>query len=378
MSPTLVVGILLAAAVSACERSGDAPPPPEPPVAIARANAVRVERETIQTGPRIAGTLDPRERATVRAEASGSLTEVTTELGQTVKRGELLARIEHATQTDALASARAAVAAAKAQLALAKREAERAAALVRAGALARRELDNARSAAVAAEAQVRQARAQRVAAETGLANTRVVSPMSGVVSEAPVRRGDVVSPGSLLFTVIDPSSVRLTASVPSEHLASLEVGVPVAFQVRGYPDRTFTGHISRLAPAADPATRQLEIIVDIPNESGELVAGLFAEGRLASTTMDALVVPLAAIDTTGETSTVTRVVDGVVERTQVQLGARDTVNERVQILEGLETGDIVLLRSARTLDPGTRVSLPPGLSGAGGGRAARAPESQSR
>lgn len=360
-----MIRVLVAVALVGCEPGNEPAERPPAAVVVAPENAARVERATIQTGPRIAGSLDPRHRATVRAQAPGSLTAVNAELGQEVSEGELLARIEHAAETDALTSARAAVAAAKAQLAVARNEAERAQALVRGGALPERELETARSQLVAARAQLRQARAERASATTALANTRVVSPMRGVVSAANVRRGDVVTTGSELFTIIDPTTMRLEAFVPSEHLASLVPDVPVVFRVRGYPDRTFTGRITRVAPAADPDTRQIEILVDIPNPSRDLVAGLFADGRLAAAEKDVLVVPLAAVDTTGEIATVTRVSNGLVERLQVQLGERDEAAEVVEVREGLEPGDVVLLRSSRTLTPGTRVELPPHLSGSG-------------
>ena len=84
-----------------------------------------------------------------------------------------------------------------------------------------------------------------------------------------------------MFRIIDPSSMRLEASVPSEDLSILRVGANVDFTVRGY-DRSFTGRIERIAPQADPTTRQVPIYVAIPNPGGRLVAGLFAEGRVVS------------------------------------------------------------------------------------------------
>ena len=123
------------------------------------------------------------------------------------------------------------------------------------------------------------------------------APLTGVVSSREVNRGDVVSPGTALFTVIDPSSMRLEASVPSDDLSALRVGAKVEFTVRGY-DQTFPGTIERIAPQADAATRQVPIYVAIPNVGGRLVAGLYAEGRVVSQSASGLVVPLAAINTT--------------------------------------------------------------------------------
>ncbi|HTE51453.1 MAG TPA: efflux RND transporter periplasmic adaptor subunit [Kofleriaceae bacterium] len=358
---SLAAILALAAGAPACKREQEKPADGDKQAAaavpVAAEDAARAQRKTIRIGPRIAGSLDARKRADMRAEASGQVLEVNAELGQAVKKGQVLARIEANAQGDSVRSAEAGVRSARENLSVASRQVERTKALVEGGALAERDLETAKSSAVAAEAQLGQARAQLATARTQLSNATVRSPMDGVVSKAPVHTGDVVAPGAELFTIIDPSTMRLEASVPSDDLQAVAVGTPVAFEVRGYPGQKFKGTIERVAPAADPATRQIPILISIPNESGKLVAGLFAEGRLAGGTREALVVPAAAVDSSGESPTVTRVNKGVVERINVQLGARDGTEEVVEVVSGLAEGDIVLLRNARALPPGTRVDV---------------------
>jgi membrane fusion protein, multidrug efflux system len=361
------IALAFAAGVTACKGEAAEPPAQQGAAAVpvAAEDAVRIARQVIRTGPRVSGSLDPRKRADVRAESGGQVLEVHAELGQPVKKRQLLARIEATAQGDALRSAQATVRSARENLTVNRRQVERTRALVQGGALAERDLENAKSAAVAAEAQLGQALAQLASARTQLANAIVRAPMEGVVSQAPVHTGDVVAPGAPLFTIIDPSSMRLEASVPSEDLASVAVDTPVNFTVRGYPGQTFEGVIERVAPAADPLTRQIAILVRIPNESGKLVAGLFADGRLAGAARQALVVPSAAIDSSGEFPTTTRVSSaGTVERVSVQLGIEDAASELVEVVSGLREGDTVLLRNARSLPPGTRVSLAPQQAGA--------------
>jgi membrane fusion protein, multidrug efflux system len=349
---------LLAAAGPSCKGEEAAPEQrAATAVPVGAEDAVRIVRKRIRTGPRIAGSLDARKRADMRAEAGGQVLEVRAELGESVEKGQLLARIEATSLGDAVRSGEAAMRAARENLSVATRQVERTRALVQGGALAERDLETAISTAAAAEAQLGQAKAQLAASRTQLANATVRSPMNGVVSQAPVHTGDVVAQGAPLFTIIDPSSMRLEASVPSEDLQLLSVGASVVFEVRGYPGQTFQGILERVAPAADPTTRQIPILIGIPNEGGKLVAGLFAEGRLAGRERDALVAPAAAIDSSGESSTVTRVVNSVVERVSVQLGVKDAASELVEVVSGLAEGDILLLRSARDLPPGTRVQV---------------------
>src|SRR5262249_39148606 len=160
----------------------------------------------------------------------------------------------------------------------------------------------------------------RASAEKQLSNTNVQAPITGVVATRPVSAGDIVQTGAQLFTVVDPKSMRLEASVPASELGSLRVGSTVRFTVNGYPGRTFTGPVTRIAPAADPQTRQVPVVVSIPNDEGTLVAGLFAEGRVDSQVRQGILVPASALDERGVTPTVLRVRGGKVERVTVQTG----------------------------------------------------------
>lgn len=314
-----------------------------------------VKRDTVVSGPIVSGELRAELEATVRAELGGSITQVNVEEGQPVRRGALLGRIEALTLDEARQSAESTVRSAEAQLAVARREAERTAQLVEAGALAARDLDVARSNVTAAEAQLAEARSRLATAQQQLGHAVLRAPITGIVSDRAVNSGDVVSPGTALFTIIDPSSMRLEASVPSEELGSLRLGAPVRFVVRGY-DQPFTGRIERISPAADPATRQVPIFVEIPNTGGRLVAGLFAEGRVVTASADGLVVPVNAVNTTG-TPWVLRVVDGKTERVDVTLGVRDDRTERVLIQSGVAEGDVLLRGAAQGIAPGTPVSV---------------------
>lgn len=350
----------LALALVACEAEEDEPAAQADtvrPVLLGRADVATVARERIQAGPRVSGALEARRAAVVRAETGGSVLAIGPEVGDAVRRGQLLARIESETLGNAVASARASVASAEEQLALARLERDRTARLVSVGALAQRDLDTADAAVASAEARLEEGRAQLSTSEQQLADSTVESPIDGVVSERAVNQGDVVAPGAPLFTILDPSSMRLEAAVPSEDLGTLVVGAPVHFTVRGYPEQVFVGTITAIAPAADRDTRQIPILVEIPNEGGRLVANLFAEGRVASRQREALVVPSKAIETSGTSPTVARVQGGKIESVPVILGVDDPLSERVEVVRGLRAGDVVLLRGTREIPAGTPVQI---------------------
>jgi RND family efflux transporter MFP subunit len=345
-------------ALAACRPPAeDAPSKPVGPMLVGPENLATVRRAVVESGPRISGSLEARRQSVIRAEVGGSVLKLTAELGQAVKAGQLLVRIEAKGLQDAVDGARSGVTSAEQELALAQRELERTTRLVQAGGLSPREQEAAQNAVVAADARVKDARARLSSTQQQFASVTVQSPIAGVVSQRPVHEGDVVAPGSPLYTIIDPSSMRLEAAVTSEDLPALKVGTPVHFTVRGYTGQSFEGKVERIAPAADPVTRQIPILVDIPNPGGRLIAGLFAEGRVTTDRHEGLVVPETAVDESGPSPTVTRVRDGKAEQVAVKLGVRDPRGERIEIGAGLAEGDLVLVGAARNLAAGTPVEI---------------------
>jgi RND family efflux transporter MFP subunit len=353
--------ILALALLAACGRKQEAPAPP-PPIVLGPADTAVVVMATLATGPALTGTLTAEEQATVRAQLGGTVLEALVEEGQPVQRGQLLARLDTAALQDALISARGAVTNARNNLVVAQRDEERQRALARAGIVPARNVEVAHQQVVGAQASLSQSRAQLTNAEEQLGRTRLTAPFSGVISEKQVDAGDVVQPGGALYTVVNPSLFVLEAAVPAESLSALRIGAPVQFTVNGYPGRRFNGEITRINPAADPATRQVRVYAEIPNPEGELVAGLFAEGRVATQARTALSVPRDAVDRRMAQPALLVVREGRVGRVGVELGLEDEEEQRVEIRRGaVKAGDVVLLGAAQEITPGTRVQLAPAV-----------------
>jgi len=354
-----VVALAGLAALGACKQEEAAANAAErpAPVTVGVENVVVLVEDTIETGPAVSGTLAPGREAQVRAEAGGSVLRVNVDAGERVPAGALLAQIEEKASGDAVLSARTAVSAAQSSYDLAEREAERATTLLAAGAVAEREAEAARRSLDGARSQLANARAQLAAAQQQLSGTRARAPFGGVVSARHVSAGDVVAPGTALFTVVDPASMRYEASVPAEQLAQVRVGAPVRFTVNGYPGRDFEGRVTRVNPVADPSTRQVRLLVSVANEGGQLVGGLFAEGRVAAERRAALVAPASAVDERGVAPSVYRVKRGVVERVPVEIGLRDAQNDRVAIAGALAAGDTLLTGAAQGITVGTPIRI---------------------
>jgi len=357
---SLLAGALMAGATFAAACGGNGTPEaaaPPAPVTVAASAVARVTMAELQTGPRISGQLAPAREATARAEVGGSITALTVEEGRPVARGAAVGRIEARDLQAAVSSAQTGVASARTALDIAQTEAARVASLVKGGAMAQRDLDVANNGVAAARAQLAAAQSRLTSARQQISDTILRAPIAGVVSARMANAGDVVAPGTPLFTVIDPSSMRLEASVPSDQIGLLRIGAPVEFSVRGYPDQPFTGRIERISPSADPVTRQVSIFVAIPNTGGRLIGGLFAEGRVNSAMHRALVVPMGALDETGPSPSVSRIRDNKVERVPVTVGVRDQERDVVEITAGLAEGDTVLVGAVKSLTPGTLVEV---------------------
>jgi RND family efflux transporter MFP subunit len=350
----------LTLALSACGGTGEPAPAAQPSdaatVLLAAENVVRVTTGQISSGPIISGQLTPAREATIRAQVGGSLVALTVDRGQSVRAGAEVARISARDLEATRLSAAAAVQSATSALQTARSEADRTRALVKGGALAARDLEQVENSVAGADAQLAAARSRLTSVEQQLDDTSVKAPFAGVVSARPASVGDVVAPGAELLTIIDPSSMRLEALVPSDQVPQLRPGSKVRFTIRGAPG-DYIGTVDRINPTADPVTRQVSCFVTLPNTGGRLIAGLFAEGRVDSVQREGIVIPLSAVNETGVRPVVTRVRDGKAELVPVVLGPRQGDTEQVEVTEGLQQGDVLILGSAKTVAAGTPIRI---------------------
>jgi RND family efflux transporter MFP subunit len=346
---------LVCVAVVGCKKPE--PPAAPPAVQIAPEGYAVAEQGTIESGPMISGTLVPRDQAAVRAQISGSVVKVFVDQGKAVRTGDVLGSIDNSALTDAVESAKNTLASAQDAQGAAKRDWDRVEKLFKAGAISQQMVDQSHRNEMATEAQVSQAKAQLVNAEKMLSYATVRAPFSGVVSEKSVAAGDVVQPGSAMFTIVDPSTLELQGTIPANAIGLVHIGLPIKFNVTGYPGQQFKGQITRINPAADPMTRQVRIYAEIPNAGHALVAGLYAEGRIASVLKETLMLPSDAIDRKTVTPAVLKIVSGTVQRVPVTLGTADEQNNTIEVTQGATAGDTVLRGATRDIAIGTKVKL---------------------
>ncbi len=359
-SAGLMLGALAAVVMAALACKGKEPETGmaavETVVTVGAENIAIARLAELRSGPAISGSLQPRTEARVRAEIGGPVKRTFADEGQRIRIGALLARLDDSAVRDAYLSAKSAVRSAESALQNAQRNLERSTRLAQAGALPERDLETAQLNATNAEGALADARARLASGAKQLGQTVVRAPITGVVSDREVDAGDVVTVGAELFRLVDLGSLRLEATVPTSEIDRLKVGMPVEFEVSGY-DRRFTGRIERINPAVDQNTGQVRIYVAIPNERQSLVAGLFAEGRVATDTRKAISVPYDAVDQRGTTPVLHVVKSGRVKQLPVRLGVRDESTDLVEIASGVTPGDTVLLGSAQGVAEGVPVRV---------------------
>jgi RND family efflux transporter MFP subunit len=334
-------GILL---LGACGQKGDSetaghadPSKTRVPVGVAPvARDSLVERLTL-TG-RLAAR--PGGAALLTAPAAGVVRWLRVQIGDTVKRGEVVAELE---VPELAADARQKEAAA----AQADREAQRQQRLLQEGITSSRQAEE-------AAANAHQAAAGAAAARDLLARTRVTSPISGVVQDVLVQRGERVDAGKPLVQIVAADTLDLVASVPATQLGRLRVGLPVAVAQEG--DSSYTrGRVAAVTPGVDPLTNAGAAVVRIPNPGGQLHPGAGATAKVRlGVHRDVLVVPDSAIVLAGDNSVVFVVgPDSIAHQQTVVRGVAD--DGRTEVQGDLKPGQQVVTTGAFGLQNGMRV-----------------------
>jgi RND family efflux transporter MFP subunit len=305
----------------------------------------------------LTGSLAPLTEATVKAKVAGELIAVTVREGESVKQGQMLAKIDLTEVAARVAAREADVAAAKAQLVWAEKNRAQQKALLDKAFISQSAFDNIQSNHDVAAAKLRASDAELVMARKSLGDAVLVAPFSGIVSLRHVQPGERVALDAKVVSIVDLSRLQLEAAVPPGAIGQVRVGQAMSFRVEGFGEREFEGRIERINPAATAGSRSISVYAVIDNREGLLRGGMFAQGALTlSSTGGALVVPASAVrEEIGQTF-VYVIEDGLVKKRNVKVGAPDAAG-RVQVLEGVVAGDRIVRANLGSLREGLAARL---------------------
>ena len=315
------------------------------PVEVASAQRRAVAASYTGTAP-----LEARAESMVVAKTSGIALSVAAEVGDEVRDGQVLVRLD---------GARAALQAAQTAAQMRKLESNYA----RSRQLAEQQLVSAND-NEQLRFDVENARAANRLANLDLSWTTVTAPISGVVAERMIKPGNFVQANTPIFRIVDDARLEAELNVPERELATLEAGLPVTLSVDALPGRTFEGTIDRVSPVVDADSGTFRVVAAFAGK-GDLKPGMF--GRISidyDQRADALTVPRAALLEDEAEPAVFVVDEGKAARVPIELGYLD--GEWAEVRGGLEEGAQVVTAGKATLRDGSAVQV------IGGGNAAQA------
>jgi len=302
------------------------------------------------------GTIEARRLTEVAGEVPGRIIEVMVAVGDEVAAGAPLFRIDPQPYRTALAEAQAGLALARAESANASQEAHRMELLVKQKVASQQRYDQLRTQAEVSEARVAQVRAQVTRAQRDLDRTQARAPYAGSVVERRSHEGAMASVGTPVVVLQESGALEAILDVPEATPIPIRSGDPVTLFIEGLPDALET-RVSRVSHRVDPQTRTYEVRAELSDPGDDLKAGSYARAEISPTRATARpVVDRSALLTRDGRTYALRVEDGVVRRVQVRRGIAQ--GDRVEVLQGLEDGDLAVRGEAVTrLADGARLRI---------------------
>jgi membrane fusion protein, multidrug efflux system len=355
----LAAAIAISLLISGCGKGAAGKAPEAEKTAamlISPEDLLTVSNSAMAAGPSITGSIEPERRADLRAEVSAVVLAVLKENGDPVKRGDLIVRLDQTSIRDSLTAAEASARAADQAYEQAERQFQRMTTLKQTGVVSTQQVEDVEIRRNTAQSDRAEARTRMVTARQQLARTEVRAPFDGIVSDRKVSAGDTAAIGKELVKVIDPSSLRFEGLVSADSVGEVKAGQHVWFKIHGFSAEEFTGVITRVNPAANITTRQVEVLVAFDESKKQPnVAGLYAEGHVETRSSAALSLPSASIVNEGDSSFAWRVKDAKLQKVTLVLGERDARTGAFVLRGGLSEGDKVLRFPNATLKDGQEV-----------------------
>ena len=286
-----------------------------------------VSRRTLSETLPLTGSLRAVTQAAVKSKVAGSALEVEVREGDSVKTGQILARIDARDYLARAEQTRGQMAAMAGQLDIAKQTLDNNRVLVEKGFISKNAFDTAQSQYEIARANLDAAKAALASSNLSLADTVVRSPLDGQIASRSVEPGEKVAVDTKLFDVVDLRTLELEAPVPVGEIGRVRIGQPVRIAFDGI-DAPVLGAITRINPAAQAGSRSIMVYVRIANPSATLRVGMFGTGTIAvGSRQNVLVVPATAVRTDGTRRSVYALIDGKLVEQPVQTGATGNADD---------------------------------------------------
>jgi membrane fusion protein, multidrug efflux system len=317
-----------------------------------------VREQPMPTSMLLTGNLRGQHETDLAANAAGRVLQTYVERGAQLKKGDVIAKLDIRAASLSAAEAQASAELARAQADSAKRDCDRYAKMLSAGAISQAEYDRISDQCRTTPLSVTASEARAHAAALVVGDGVIRAPFAGVVTERYVEVGQYVRQDTKVVALVDLDPLRLEFTVPEANLSAVKEGNKVTFTVSAYPDRSFDGTVKYVGAAVRETTRDLVTEAIVPNANRMLRPGMFASVLLETGTEKTPVVPRGALISKEGRSHVLVVVDGRLEERVVQTGSTvgSGTGEIVAVLRGLRVGDKIVAKPTGSLRNGQTVN----------------------
>jgi len=360
-----------ATALVSCGRgdAGAAAKTRPPPLVVVQ----KVEPRDVPVEVRAPVDLRPLEQADVGSKVLGYIDAVLVDRGDRVKKGQLVALVRPSDLPDQLAAARGSLAQVQASAALARTNFERTQKLAPTGVVSQQELQQSSAALASAEAAESAAKAQIGALAVRIGETRIESPIEGVISQRRLDPGALVGPpgGGAIVTVVRIDRLRVFITINERDAPGVVIGKEAHVELDAVPDKSFTGTVVRVAPSFDPVSRTLDAEVQLSNELGELRPGMYGRGSIRLEIHPH--VPIVSVNALqiSENRKYVFVLNGSkVVRRAIEVGPDLEDGQFFEVVHGLAPGEEVVTAGADALSDGATVRVTRDMDPYSGGKTA--------
>lgn len=299
-----------------------------------------VEYRPVAAGYAAEAVVEAGRQSTIAAQVAGRILELRWDAGDTVKQGQLLARIDDSAAWPDVAGNQAQVAQAQANLANAQAQYERSQQLVARKFISQSALDQARAGFEAAQAQVAAAKAGVAQAAATRNFSSIAAPFSGLVSARHAQVGEMASLGRALLTIFDPATLRVVASIPQDRLDEVRKSGRAGIEFTGL-GRWVEATSVVVLPQADNRTHVSLVRLELPKDLKGIYPGMYARVHVATGQAVKLLIPDAAVVRRSEVTGVYVVnASGQLQFRQIRLG-EESGGKAVEVLAGLSNGEQV-------------------------------------
>jgi membrane fusion protein, multidrug efflux system len=352
-----LVGALAVVTLAACGKKE------APPVVLRPVVAVAAEADTKGSQSSLPGTVESRYSTPLSFRVGGKIIERRVRLGDRVKAGEVVARLDPSDNTKNAASAAAQLSAAEHQLTYAEQQVMRDHAQAKENLISRAQLEQTENAYAAALAQRNQAQAQAALSQDQLKYTTLVADKAGVITAEQADTGQNVSAGQAVYNLAWSGEIDVVADVPETALASLKVGQNATVTIGALLGKKFAARVREVSPAADAQSRTYRVRLTLEAPTPEVRLGMTADVAFAQTTASAsgtpaqsFTLPSTALFHAGKLPAVWIVkADNALELRRVEISR---YGERtVTVSQGISAGDRVVWQGVHTVSAGEKVRV---------------------